>query len=570
LIARVTGIINFLPASFSFSKRSRIAFVLALVLFFLWVNRSAYRGFFTDDDLDNLANARGSSLSEFGKALLRPDVGPEGNFRAAAYFYYFVLARTAGTRYIPYVAGIQAIHLLNVALVFLLARALGSQMVGACAAALLFVFHAAALDVYWKAMYVFDLVCATFTLSCLLAYVRGRIVLSVVCFWLALKSKEVPILLPLILAAYELWFGGRNWKRLLPFFAISAVMGASALFFNAHRDSAYTLRFTGPALWECARYYAGQLAFIPYAGFAILAALLLRPKQVRWGVLAFLLLLAPMLVLPGRLFAAYLYVPLIGLSVAISSITAPLALALFFLLWIPWNYRQVRPYRNQNIAAASERRDWFRSLTQFVPQHPEIQNFVYDGAPQSLESYGVVGGVRLLRAPQTTTRVEPLDSPEGKQFLRGAVFGVLVWDATLRRVTGLANAPDVAYIKLDPSAPVWQLEEGWLGNQGTFRWMRPVAKARLYRQAGASAFEVVVNVSEYYIAHLHESRFEAVLNGVSLGAETLKTPKPITLRFSVPAGAPGTVVIEFRVSPPLPDPNNGPPLGQPIAAFGFR
>jgi len=563
---------SFLP------NRSRlllIAFALALVLFFLWMNRSAYRGFFTDDDLDNLANARGLDFSSIGKGLISPYIGRGDSFRAAGYSYYFVMAKAAGTRYIPYVAGIQVIHLLNVALIFLLARAMGAKLIGACAAALLFVFHAAALDVYWKAMYVFDLLCATFTLACVLAYIRGGIVLSLICFWLALKNKEVPIFLPLILAAYELWLGGRRWKRLLPFFAISAVVGASALLFNSRPDDPYTFRFTATALWECARFYARELAFIPYAGFAVLLVPLLAPKdlRLRWGVLAFLLLLGPLLFLPGRLFAAYLYLPFAGLAIAISSLTAPLAVAILFLAWIPWNYRQVRPYRNLNIASSAERRDWFQSLSLFIPQHPEIDKFIYDGAPQSLpDDWGVAGAVRLLRSPESTTRVAPLDTPQGTELLKSPTFATLAWNPTTHKVTGLVKNSnvDVSYIKLDDSTPFWQLEEGWLGNQGTYRWIRPVAKVRLHRPADATTLEVIVDVSEYYITRLHESKFEAFLNGTSLGARTLRAPKPTTLEFPIPKGPTGPAKIELHVSPPLSDPNNGPPLGQPIAAIGFR
>lgn len=559
-------------------NRSRlllIAFAFALVLFFLWMNRSAYRGFFTDDDLDNLANARGLDFTSLGRGLISPYVGRGDSFRAAGYSYYFAMAKAAGTHYAPYVAGIQVIHLLNVALIFLLARAMGAKLIGACAAALLFVFHAAALDVYWKAMYVFDLLCATFTLACLLAYVRGRIVLSVVCFWLALKSKEVPIFLPFLLAAYELWVGGRRWKRLLPFFAISAVVGASALLFNSRPDDPYTFRFTASALWECARFYARELAFLPYAGFAVLLVPLMAPKdlRVRWGVLAFLLLLGPLLFLPGRLFAAYLYLPFAGLAIAISSLTAPIALAIFFLAWIPWNYRQVKPYRNLNIAASAERRDWFQSLRLFIPQHPEIDNFVYDGAPLSLaDDWGVAGAIRLLRSPESTTRVGALDTPQGSELLKTPTFATLAWNPTTHKVTGLVKNSnvDVSYLKLDDSTPFWQLEEGWLGNQGTYRWIRPVAKLRLARPADAATLEVVVNVSEYYMTRLHESTVEAFLNGTSLGTRTLQAPKPTTLTFPIPKGPPGSAEIELRVTPPLPDPNNGPPLGQPIAAVGFR
>ena len=132
------------------------------------------------------------------------------------------------------------------------------------------------------------------------------------------------------------------------------------------------------------------------------------------------------------------------------------------------------------------------------------------------------------------------------------------------------KATDVSYIKLDDSTPFWQLEDGWLGNQGTYRWIRPIAKLRLYRPADATTLEVIVNVSEYYIQRLHESSFEVLLDGDSLGTKTLQIPKPITAMFPIPKGLPGPAEIELRVSPPLPDPNNGPPLGQPIAAIGFR
>ena len=172
LTRSVTGIMNFL------SNRSRlllIAFAILLVLFFFWMNRSAYRGLTSPTTIWITSPTRADLdfSSGIGKGLLSPYIGRGDSFRAAGYSYYFAMAKAAGTHYAPYVAGIQVIHLLNVALIFLLARALGAKLIGACAAALLFVFHAAALDVYWKAMYVFELLLLRhrFTLSCLLAYV---------------------------------------------------------------------------------------------------------------------------------------------------------------------------------------------------------------------------------------------------------------------------------------------------------------------------------------------------------------------------------------------------------------
>src|SRR5260370_41601079 len=112
------------------------------------------------------------------------------------------MVRAAGSHYAPYVVGTHAIHLLNVLLLWLVVRALGAGLVGACAAALFYAFHATAFDVYWKSMYAFDLLCATFTLASLLAYIRGRIVWSVIFFWLSIKSQEITIFFPLVRAAY--------------------------------------------------------------------------------------------------------------------------------------------------------------------------------------------------------------------------------------------------------------------------------------------------------------------------------------------------------------------------------
>ena len=59
-------------------------------------------------------------------------------------------------------------------------------------------------------MYAFDLFCATFCLLSLLCWIKRRWVLSFLAFWLAYKSKELAVMLPAILACYELWFGKRQ------------------------------------------------------------------------------------------------------------------------------------------------------------------------------------------------------------------------------------------------------------------------------------------------------------------------------------------------------------------------
>ena len=428
------------------ARRWLAVFAVCVAALFLLVNRPAYKSFFSDDDFDNLANARDADLKGFALTLVNPNTGGDGQFRATAYFYYYALVRWAGLRYVPYVAGIHALHFLNVLLLWWLARAMGAEIVGACGAALLYAFHAAAFDIYWKPMYVFDLMCATMTLASLLAYVRGWTVLSVVLFWLSLKSKEVTILFPLVLLVWEM-VGERRvaWKRLRPFFVISAVVGGIAMGRNSGRDDAYTLRLTGGAVWQCVRYYSSRLPMIPYGGLGlavlVLVAVWFARKQARvvWGVLAFVLLLGPLLVLPGRLFAAYLYTPMLGLAVAFSVVTRVRWLALFFLLWLPWNYWNFRTARREAQTIAEHRRAWFTPVAAFVRGHPEIDTFVYDGTPDAMPHHAVAGALRLLH-PGPGIRVVPLE--RGWDALSAEHLAEFVWDPARLSLYLLPRVPD--------------------------------------------------------------------------------------------------------------------------------
>ena len=59
------------------SNRVLAAFAVIVTGLFLIANRAAYRGFFSDDDLDNIANARGVELSYYGPALVKPMIARE-------------------------------------------------------------------------------------------------------------------------------------------------------------------------------------------------------------------------------------------------------------------------------------------------------------------------------------------------------------------------------------------------------------------------------------------------------------------------------------------------------------
>ena len=177
------------------SRRAGWSLWLAAVALFLVLNRPAYKGYFQSDDFDTMGWARVLHWTDFAKWLATPQLSP-ANFRPVGALYYHLMIGGAGLDFPEYLVPLHALHLLNIWLVWLLIRKLGLGPLAATAGAFFFGFHAALIDAWWKPMFVFDVLCGTFSLTALLLYVHERWILSLVSFWLAYKSKEVAILLP--------------------------------------------------------------------------------------------------------------------------------------------------------------------------------------------------------------------------------------------------------------------------------------------------------------------------------------------------------------------------------------
>jgi hypothetical protein len=550
-------------------NRWLLLFAVAVVVLFFVANRAAYRGYFSDDDLDNIANARSVSISYYGPAMIKPMIARDAVFRPVPDLYYWIMSRAAELNFTPYVIVTQAIHLVNVWLVFLLARRMGAEPIGACAAAALFAFHASMMTIYWRPMYVFDLVCATFALLTFLAYVEGPVVLSIALFWLALKSKEVVVFLPVALLAYEWFLGKRRWMRVAPFFAVSALFGLWALAYNSGRNNDYSLRFTPEAFWTCVQFYASKLVLGP-AWFGIAAIIVLAAfsinRRVRVGLLTFLALMIVLLVLPGRLYPAYLYTASIGLAIAISAFTRPAVLALFFLAWIPWNYRQLKIDRGPELAAARDRRTWVLPVAAFVRAHPDVDTFMTVNRPDSLADYGASGTIRTLR-PNQAIAVVDVDSPDRAAALARPNLAVLNWNPAAHSMHVFAKGPDASYVSFSDDVPVWQLGEGWIDPGINFRWIGPRATARLGCPAKTEAFEVKLFTPDVYLNVIRDGKLEIRIDNKTIGAVALNNTEVATYRFPSSCGA----LVEFDVAPALKDPGGSPKLyGSPIMAFGFK
>ena len=546
-------------------------------------NRGAYQGYFSGDDLDNIRWTRPVPAVDFMLALLSPRYYPN-NFRPVGHGLYHVMGWQAGLNFPRYVTLIHVLHGLNCVLLWLLIRRLvgddakaGLQRAAATTAGVLFFgFHAATFDVSWKPMYLFDLTCATLTLLSLLCYVSRRYVLSFIAFWVSIKAKEMAVMLPVVLLAYEWWLAERRWKRLIPFFAASAVIGMQGLLLNPAAGEAYAIQLSPGAVMQTVVFYGGRI--MPLAWLVLpMAALpfVIRDKRVWWGYASFFVLLAPLLLVPGRMSGAYLYVPFTALAaaVAVLPLRGPwLLAAVAVAAWLPGNYLLLREYRRAELTYSWENRRYVETLMSQRSELAGVKSFLYDGSPPTLNWWGVLGALRIV-LDSDDIRLQPVQEVNMGEVPQWEGVALLTWDPGARELSVAARRPGVpavGYLTINAKTPVWQLGEGWYPLEHGYRWIEPRATARLMRPEDAARFEIYVNVGPDYIRAVKRSQVEVLLNGRSVGSAEFtehgwqRRSWPLT-----PAPA-GQVEVEFRVLPEFrPNATDPRALGIAIGGFGF-
>jgi hypothetical protein len=425
------------------SKRAGLLLFAVFAALFLTVNRDAYRGYFQDDEIDNLSWTPYLGPLDFLKGAITPQF-QANNFRPVGHYYFHAVEEIAGLDFPIYVAVLQAFHLLNVWLLWLVARRLGARPFAAAAACLFFGLHMALFDDFWKPMYIFDVLCATFCLLSLWCYATERWVLSFAAFWLAYKSKELAVMLPAVLLVFEIWFGKRRWKLLVPFFLTSLSFGVQGMLRNPNRDNDYTFRFTAAALSKTSVFYAGRIFLIPYLGFVTpVFAFLARNRRTWFGLVAMGLFLCPMLFLPGRVFSAYCYLPFVGLAIAITGlaeVASPAALALFLVLWLPMDVHELRLRRRETLAADNEVRTWVTTVRQFAASHEPVDVFVFSGTPAGFHQWGVEGALKYFYE-RNDLMVKYVGEADAAALMQARRVALLNWDTSRKRLDIVVRAP---------------------------------------------------------------------------------------------------------------------------------
>jgi hypothetical protein len=416
---------------------------VAIALLFIGLNHSAYDGFFSDDDLDNIKWAPSRPARTFINGLIEPRFEID-NFRPVGHLYFAVMGNKFGLDFPPWVTPVFAIHLLNALLLYLLMRRLEIEQWHAIAAVAFFTLSVTAADAYWKPMYVFDLLCTAFSLASILLYSYRRWALSFIAFWLAYKAKELAVMLPAVLAAYEYWFGERKFKVLISFFLASLNFGIQGVVLNPNKNNDYSLRFTFDALRHTLPFYSKRFLMFPLSGLLLLALAFARDRRIWFGLAAMCVLMVPLLVLPGRLFEAYAYLPLAFGAIAIASAVSrwnPAWVWLAFAIWMPFNLKQLRHERRAMLDSDDRIFAYVDTIGKWVEQNPDINAFVYDGVPPGFHDWGVTGAWNIAHK-QIELPAFYFNWPESKKTLGEQTVAYGTWDPRRGRLSIVIHSPN--------------------------------------------------------------------------------------------------------------------------------
>lgn len=249
-----------------------------------------------------------------------------------------------GFNYRPQLAFLLLLHLGNLVLGFFLFRRLGASILASFAALCVFGTLSTTAQTVTFLGAVFDVLCLFLLLASVLAFVsrkRGSAALSAILFFLALRTKEFAIVLPVLLLAIayceqipsparrgtyvlrRLWIHLAIWAVFLGQYAW-LIRGMVA---TLPAGNPYTIRANFATVLDSFSYYTALIFHVeghPRKSYLILAlvftmagyALYRRRGWIMWAFAAFLLTLLPVSIIPGNRAEFYVYAPALFLLLA--------------------------------------------------------------------------------------------------------------------------------------------------------------------------------------------------------------------------------------------------------------
>ena len=192
-------------------------------------------------------------------------------------------------------------------------------------------------------------------------------------------------------------------------------------------------------------------------------------------------LIAPLLLFPGRLFAVYWYVPLIGAAILLASVAesrrGAAVTAVFLALWLPWDFVHFRELRRLNEREEQRYRTYVAEIRNCARLHPDQRLFVWDYLPDGFSAAGVTGALECVYRTRDVA-VHYIDDPGADELIQRGDAVWLRWNRVFNRLDAIryARIPQPApYLVMNSIVPAGQLVSGWFRLEGDIRWTRPDA-----------------------------------------------------------------------------------------------
>jgi hypothetical protein len=341
-----------------------VAWCAAIVVAAVIVYGASTRFFFSQDDFRFLARAaRVETVADLVRLFLRRDHFYRPVPRVLAIWGQLKLFGPRARRFHAVSVGLHALNALLVSALYW--RCFRRVLLGGVAGLLYATHHIPFLAVYWVSG-LQELLMVFFALISLNLYVAafepgrqgrwrvGLFVLSLICYTLALLSKEMAITLPGLLILLELvlaWLQRRGvqWgllvERVLGYVVLAClylVLRPQMADLVMPDDGPYALRFSGVTLLDNVYAYLGDVLYVrdwiqtaPTRAVLSCVAFLLLTALVAWrsrrsrpviafGLAWFLLTLLPVLGLSRRAYGFYAYLPLVGMAGVLAALIATL------------------------------------------------------------------------------------------------------------------------------------------------------------------------------------------------------------------------------------------------------
>ena len=281
------------PRGRRLAEAAALASILAAVLY---VYREAFAGFFVQDDYGWLASSRFRSLSEYARVFFR--FNPALTYRPLSQETFFFLGQKIFGLWPPGFHLVSVFfHLLSSVLVYFLARRF-CPVLPSLVGTFFFAMHSAQMrSVYWISALPEPMALALI-LSSFLLFIRfdrrndlAAWIVSIMAMGLAMMSKESTLTLPLVFAAYCLFFSRARLLWTIPFFAVSGLYAAIRLI--SVPLAQYPLVFGRELLGNVAAYFSWSAGFTQ----TLLIVKLGRDAVASYPVVAFGFVLAVALML---------------------------------------------------------------------------------------------------------------------------------------------------------------------------------------------------------------------------------------------------------------------------------